>query len=178
MDEHVGRQRNQPAEDVGAGDDGGAVSGAFRLRFFETELETHHEVDPLFRSSRHGFDDGIHVLLGYTVVSKDVRHFLHLFLRDLVNLLVLAAFLGRVVLGVTLGREVTTEPHGDRSRRNLGEAGCHDDAGIAHGSAQARGQGKRDGESIRHPDHHVAHDLARGEVAFGVGSLGHRLSLS
>src|SRR5438270_12640416 len=80
----------------------------------------------------------------------------------------------RIVLGVALGGEITTEPHRDRTSGNLCQPRGYDNAGAVYRARQTRGQRKRDRQSVRHTDDDVAHRVARSEMLFNVSSLRHQ----
>ena len=141
--QHVRREWNQAADDIGAGDHYRARAGALRIGTLQAELETHHEVDPLLRLPRHRFHDGCDVLVGDAVLAEDIRHFFHLLARNLADLLLLSPFLGSIVFGIALGSEIAAESHGNRAGGDFGQSGSDDDARLLDRPGEAGSQRER-----------------------------------
>src|SRR5258705_6481679 len=93
------------------------------------------------------------------------------------NLALLAfAYLG-IVFGIAFRGEITTKAHGDRAGGNFGQARGNDNRGwvrrVAESSRQSGGQRKGNGQSIRHADDDVAHNLTGGEGSFRMWGFRH-----
>jgi hypothetical protein len=58
VDEHVGEKRDHASGDVRRGDGESGADGAASRRFFEAQLEAHHEVDPGGGVLLESCDDG------------------------------------------------------------------------------------------------------------------------
>src|SRR5262245_5005846 len=173
MEENVGRKWDESPGDVGARDRQRAGYGAFRIGFFEAELEPHHEVDPVARLLSQSLDDGPRLLFSQAVSLEDFGDFAHLFVWNLGDFAFLAlAFFG-VVFGVALGGHVAAEAHRDRSGGDLRQTRGYDDSGLIDRPAQTRGKCERHRQTISHSDYDVANDFTRREVTFDVGRLGH-----
>src|ERR1700746_1122264 len=138
---HVGRKRNESAGYVGEGDGGGAGDGALRVRRFQSQFETHHEIDPLFGTMAQGFDHGLGLRFGEAVVFEELGDFGFLRFGDFDDLAFLAQFLLVVMLGVALGGRVAAQTHGDGSSRDFGESSDDDEAGGAYRAGPAGGKG-------------------------------------
>src|SRR5579872_1576784 len=172
-DEHVRSERNQAADNVGPGDGGGAASSARSPRFFEAQLEAHHEIDPAFLVGADGVDDRLHVFVGETVAAKDFRDFLLLLVGDFNGLLDFAAALGGVMLGVGLGGEVAAESHGDGAGDDFGESRGDDDARGRDCSGESGGEREGDSQAVGHADDDVANRGRGSKVLLKMGDGWH-----
>src|SRR5262249_58651729 len=95
------------------------------------------------------------------------------FLLYLIDCPLFAFALFGVVVGVSLGGKVPARSHRNRSRRNLGKPGRHDNSGTVDCAGQAGGEREWNGQSVRHSNHDIANSLACCEVAFDVSGLRH-----
>ena len=72
----------------------------------------------------------------------------------------------------------STQAHGDRPGRDLGEAGRGDDARLVDGPCQSCCQRERDRQTVGHPDDHIADGFRTCEMALAVGVCRHDYYLS
>src|SRR5207237_9765540 len=118
-EKHVGTEWNEPARDVGGGDDRAARQRATRVWLLEPELESQHEVTPGLRSPAQGRDDRRALFGGEPVRLEQLHHLHRLDVRLLLDLELLALALARIVLDVALPRRVAAQAHRARARREL-----------------------------------------------------------
>jgi hypothetical protein len=76
-------------------------------------------------------------------------------------------------------RQIPAQAHGDRSGCNLRQPGNDYNAGRrdCHRPGKSRGQGERNRQAVRHPDHHVPDCLRGLEVFFSVRCAGHKSNI-
>ena len=67
--------------------------------------------------------------MGQPIGMKDLGHLPFLLFRNLDDFAFLAVALFGVMFSVAFGREITTEAHRDRARRNLSQPSRDDDSG-------------------------------------------------
>ena len=106
---------------------------------------------------------------GQAVVAENLGDFFLLDGGHVLGFAHLASPLGLVVFGIGPGGEIPTEPHGDRTGRDLGQAGRDDDGRRIDRAGQAGGQGEGDRQTVGHADHDVTHRFGRREVTLDVG---------
>ena len=138
------------------------------VRLFQSQLEPHHEIAPRCGLPFERGDDGRTFLGRHPILLEDVHDFLLFGLRFLHDLLFFAPALVEEVLGVTPGRQVTTQPHRHGARGNLRQPRRDDNVRGGQRARDARGQSKRHRQPIRHANHHVADGVAPGEMLFDV----------
>ena len=120
-DQHVRRERNEAAHDIGDGDRERASERAPRVWFLESELESHHELDPCGWTGAQGACDVL------TLVTREPEALEYLaYLRELglglrLNFQLFTPHLTGVMLCLTARGEVTAEPHRDRACYHFGE---------------------------------------------------------
>ena len=166
--EHVGKQRDEAAGDVGGGDGEGGAVGAVGGGFFEAEFEAHHEVDPGGGVALERGEDGGGALAVDGVLLEDLVDLFFFVVGAFDDLALFALTLGDVVLGVSASGEVAAEAHGDGAGGDFGESGEDDDAGGGDGSGESGGESEGDGEAVGEADDDVANGFGGLEVAFGV----------
>ena len=80
-------------------------------RFFESECEAHHEVDPAFVVRRDRVDRAVKRLAFEPILLKYLDDLVALDFGNLFDLLTLAALFLEVVVVVRARGEITAEPH-------------------------------------------------------------------
>ena len=109
------------------------------------------------------------------VFGKHVLHLAGFFVRDFLDLALLAQALAGIVLGVALGGQVPAQSHGDGAGRDLGQSGDDHQAAVVDGAGNSGGQREGHSQPVGHSNDHVADNFAGREVTFNVRCLRHEL---
>src|SRR5262249_46986025 len=120
-------------------------------------------------------DDGDTFLRRKTVGHEDVAHFFRLRFGHGDNLLLLASLLICIMLGITTRREIAAQSHRDGAGGNFREACGDDEMRLRDSTGKSRGESKRNGQPVRHPDDDVSDSVACGEVFLNMWSHWHSL---
>src|SRR5262249_28147076 len=107
------RQWYEAAGDVSAGNGHGAYQGTFRIWFFQSQLETHHKIDPALRVLAQSLDDRPRLVPRQTIGFKYLSDLTHFLFGNLGNFILRSFALALVMQSIALSSEVATEAHGN-----------------------------------------------------------------
>src|SRR6185437_6001402 len=134
LENQVGAQWYQAADDVGHGNGKGTLPCTGRVWFFQAQFEAHHEIDPVFRTLPQGVDHGGAFIFGKAIAFENVFHFLRFDFRLGADFLFFTDSLAGVMLGVATCGQVAAQAHRNRTGGNFGKPGGDNDLRLRDGA--------------------------------------------